>query len=106
MDLICAILSDGSAKCWGNNSYGALGIGHAPGGSLIPITVLGITDAVAMAAGCNHTCALLSSGTIKCWGHNEYGQLGNGTNAVWTIAPKTVSNISNAVAIAANGNRT
>ncbi|MBU5682639.1 MAG: hypothetical protein KQA34_02935, partial [Candidatus Aenigmarchaeota archaeon] len=44
-----------------------------------PVPVQGINNAIAIAAGGAHTCALLSNGSIMCWGNNYYGQLGDGT---------------------------
>ncbi len=77
-DQACALLSTGTAKCWGQNSYGELGNGTTTH-SLVPVSVKGLTGATAIAAGDQQTCALLSTGTVKCWGDNTYGQLGNGT---------------------------
>jgi len=47
-------------------------------GSPVPITVSGITNAIAIALVKEHTCALLSGGSVQCWGDNSFGQLGNG----------------------------
>ena len=66
----CAILDDGSVKCWGNNLFGQLGGGNVNLGS-------GRT-AVEISAGDAHTCALLNDASVKCWGDNSYGQLGQG----------------------------
>ncbi|MEM5829117.1 MAG: DUF2341 domain-containing protein, partial [Candidatus Aenigmatarchaeota archaeon] len=74
----CALLSNGSAKCWGRNNYGQLGDGSTTT-RYTPVLVSGLTNAVAIAVGLYHTCALLSNGSAKCWGYNYYGQLGDNT---------------------------
>ncbi|MEK6683281.1 MAG: kelch repeat-containing protein [Nitrospirota bacterium] len=97
----CAILADGTVKCWGNNYSGQLGNGTTTNSS-IPVSVSEITTAVSIAAGTNHTCAVLSDGTAKCWGFNLYGQFGNGTTTN-SSTPVAVSGITTAVSIAAGG---
>ncbi|MBI4083652.1 MAG: Ig-like domain-containing protein, partial [Candidatus Lambdaproteobacteria bacterium] len=81
----CALLDDGSVKCWGTNEYGQLGLGdvarrgNQPGqmGDTLPSVDLGTgRTAVAIAAGGEHSCALLDNGSLKCWGNNGNGQLG------------------------------
>jgi len=74
----CALMDDGTVQCWGGNSYGQLGNGTATG-SLTPVAVAGITNAVQLAVGLNHACARLADGTVRCWGYNGYGALGDGT---------------------------
>ncbi|MEM5880171.1 MAG: hypothetical protein QXQ16_02695 [Candidatus Aenigmatarchaeota archaeon] len=74
----CAVLSNGSVMCWGNNLVGQLGDKTLLGRST-PVPVKGINNAIAIAAGGGHTCAILSTGSIMCWGNNYYGQLGDGT---------------------------
>jgi hypothetical protein len=100
----CALLSDSTAKCWGNNEAGQLGDGTTSTRST-PVSVSGLSKAIAIAAGWNHTCALLNNGTVKCWGHNDHGQLGDGTTAN-KRTPVSVLGLSNAVAIAAGGAHT
>ena len=84
----CALISDGTVTCWGNNGAGQLGDGSntdsnvpvaVAGGALTNKTVIDIT------AGGNHTCALISDGTVTCWGWNGYGQLGDGSNTARNV---------------------
>ncbi|HEU4406123.1 MAG TPA: hypothetical protein VFS43_12730 [Polyangiaceae bacterium] len=79
----CALLEDGSARCWGFNGSGELGYGNVdPIGddetpaSAGPIDLDG--RATQIAAGVSHTCALLEGGAVRCWGSNQLGQLGLG----------------------------
>ena len=81
----CAILNDGSVKCWGANSYGALGVGDTASrgtaknqlGDNLPTVALGTgRTALKVAIGGSHTCAILDDHSVKCWGYNAYGQLG------------------------------
>lgn len=66
----CALISNGTVKCWGNNYYGQLGDGGASttAGSPVPVDAIGISDAVSIYAGGNKSCALLTTGELKCWG--------------------------------------
>jgi len=84
---VCALLTNGSVKCWGYNNYGQLGLGdtniRGDGANEmadnLPAVDLG-TDrtATAIAVGSFHSCALLDDDSVKCWGNNTYGQLGQG----------------------------
>jgi alpha-tubulin suppressor-like RCC1 family protein len=74
----CALLDDGTLRCWGNNANGELGDGTTRDRSS-PVAVAGLSHAIAVSAGMVQTCALLDSGGIRCWGGNSYGQLGDGT---------------------------
>ncbi|MBX3313773.1 MAG: hypothetical protein KF906_05575 [Actinobacteria bacterium] len=84
----CALLTNGTAKCWGNNGSGQLGDGTTTN-RLTPTTVTGLTGATAITPGGGHSCALLTNGTAKCWGNNVDGQLGDGTTTN-RLTPVTV----------------
>ena len=75
----CAVRSDGTVWCWGANMTGQLGDGSYDS-SATPVQVVtttGMTSAVAVAAGYNHTCAIDGSGAVWCWGDNTAGELGD-----------------------------
>jgi alpha-tubulin suppressor-like RCC1 family protein len=101
----CAVLADGSVRCWGQGAFGALGDGTntdhlAPGPA-----VSGLSSAVAIAAGTVWACALRADGTVRCWGANGHGELGDGTTT-FQPTPVAVSGLSNAVAITAGAGHT
>jgi alpha-tubulin suppressor-like RCC1 family protein len=115
----CALLSDASIDCWGENLDGQLGAGSSRGPqscggypcSSTPLAVRGISNATAIAAGADQICALLSTGAVECWGDNADGQLGDGSSVgpqscngdPCSSAPVVVHGIANATAIAAGG---
>lgn len=84
----CALLNDGTVQCWGQNNDGQVGNGTRTGDSVgvegdiavpVPVSVIGLTNAVSVAVDGEDACALLSDGTVQCWGGNDHGELGNGT---------------------------
>jgi alpha-tubulin suppressor-like RCC1 family protein len=102
----CALKPDGTAVCWGANSNGELGIGViTTTQSTATVAVVDLTQAVALATGKQHTCALHGGGAVSCWGENSRGQLGNGTfvgtGSTGITRPAAVPGISDAVALAA-----
>jgi hypothetical protein len=75
----CALLAGGSIECWGANTVGELGDGKGDTADYVPVAVVGISNAIAVTAGGTHTCAMLSDGSVECWGSNDYGELGDGS---------------------------
>ena len=102
----CALHEDGAISCWGFNRSGQLGNGQSGYGfeSTWPVRVAGIDDAIAITTGIDYSCALHQTGTISCWGDNEYGQLGNGTDGD-SLVPVQVADITDATAITTGSSR-
>ena len=102
----CALLSTGAVKCWGQQYSGALGDGTNTS-STTPVQVLGLTSGVtAITSGDYHSCALLSTGAMQCWGNGNSGELGNGS-INGTAAPVQVIGLTSGVTrIAAGGRHT
>jgi alpha-tubulin suppressor-like RCC1 family protein len=128
-----ALLRAGTVMSWGENSWGQLGdgihtgpetchaayeaaAGYTVGCSRTPIRVSGLSGVVAIAAGAQHSLALLSNGTVMAWGDNESGQLGDGSMSgpdhcyteqeptQCSTSPVPVSGLSEVTAIAAGQN--
>ncbi len=81
----CALLTTGAVRCWGSGSYGQLGYANTLSVLGAPASA-GVVDlggpVVQLTAGLSHTCALLESGDVRCWGVGSNGRLGYG-NTEW-----------------------
>jgi alpha-tubulin suppressor-like RCC1 family protein len=71
-------LETGAVTCWGDNSGGELGDGTTEKRSM-PVQVQDLSNALQLALGAGHSCALLSDHTVWCWGRGDLGELGDGT---------------------------
>lgn len=116
----CAILDDGSVRCWGLGTDGRLGYGNTdsigdnePPGSVGPVDLGTGRTAVAITAGEQHTCAVLDDGSVRCWGLGDDGRLGYGntttigdSEAPGTAGPVDLGAGRSARAISAGTNHT
>jgi len=115
-DHTCVVQIDNAVRCWGRGLDGRLGSGStmdigtiSDPGVFAPVGLGG--GARALAAGARHTCALLTSGGVVCWGANDHGQLGYGNRMpVGASGPPsaagTVPLPGEALAITAGGDHT
>lgn len=96
----CAVISDGTVRCWGSNDLGQLGISRDLNSTFPEFPVKGIKNAVEVGLSESHACALLETKKVVCWGSNWAGQLGNGvinrTQPLKIYLPKLVANINGA----------
>lgn len=78
----CALLTDATAWCWGQNRNGELGLGtsdtHDTAARFEPTELTGLTGIAEIELGARHSCARLEDGSVWCWGSNDLGQLGDG----------------------------
>jgi alpha-tubulin suppressor-like RCC1 family protein len=116
----CAVLDNGSVRCWGFGGDGRLGYGHQANvgddetpGSLAPVDLGSGQSAVAISAGGAHTCAILNTGGVLCWGFGEDGRLGYGDPATigddevpGSLVPVNLGPGRTATAITAGGQHT
>lgn len=107
----CAVLDDGSVKCWGYNASGQLGLGDTEtrgtdpsemGDGLAAVDLGTGLSATRVTATYLHTCVVLEHGGVKCWGDNEYGQLGIGDDVLRGSDPADMGDALPAVDLGTN----
>lgn len=99
-DSTCVVSSVGAVKCWGGNDFGQLGDGSTQAFKNTPVTVANLSGAKQITMGYNHACAITQTGAVSCWGDNNNGQLGDGTQTKRTQATAVVGLSAKAIQLA------
>ena len=95
----CAIVADSTVQCWGRNQDGQLGNGDSTTDVPLPAPVQGLGPVADFAAGGYHACAIMSDRTVKCWGRNVRGQVGDGTINSPVVQPHAVVGLNNVASL-------
>lgn len=95
----CAMLPDRTMQCWGRNQDGQLGNGDSTTDVPLPAPVQGLGPVLDFAAGGYHACAMLADRTVRCWGRNVRGQVGDGTSNSPVTQPHIVSGLNSAATL-------
>jgi alpha-tubulin suppressor-like RCC1 family protein len=99
----CALRVSGGVACWGGNFFGQLGLGFTEAQSVnhpTPGDVPDLTEVTELSAGGHHTCALRANGAVRCWGNNNFGQIGDGTIVDSRPSPTPVPGVGGVVRLA------
>jgi alpha-tubulin suppressor-like RCC1 family protein len=97
-DHTCVVRGDGNTFCWGRNDHGQIGNATISPSVPTPIGPLLPNGAVQLSAGENDTCAALATGAVRCWGWNQFGEVGAGTSKADISVPVTVTGLPSALA--------
>ncbi|MEQ1878307.1 MAG: RCC1 repeat-containing protein, partial [Bdellovibrionia bacterium] len=92
----CALMADETVRCWGDDLYGQMGTSGGETDRPTPTTVTGLSGVTKLVSGKNHTCALLNSGEVKCWGQNTYSQMSLAAGGI-SETPVIISNLASGV---------
>lgn len=87
----CAVRATGAVLCWGQNFNQQLGTNVSGRDATIPTVIAGVTDAVHVAVGGEHACAIRRNGSLVCWGKNVAGQVGDRTTTSPRPTPVTIN---------------
>ncbi|MCC5611009.1 choice-of-anchor D domain-containing protein [Nostoc sp. CHAB 5834] len=102
----CALTTSGGIKCWGNDQVGQLGNDGSLTNQPTPVNVLGLTSGVrSISTGGATTCAVTTAGGLKCWGWDNYGQLGNDNVLADKATPVDVKGLTEGVSSVSAGNQ-
>ncbi len=106
-----ALKSDGTLWAWGSNTSCMMGNGLRPGAEsepggiqAVPTRIPGLTAVRTFSAGSGHVLALVNDGTVRSWGSNGFGQIGNGA-AGYQVSPARVPGLNDVASIYASGMR-
>jgi alpha-tubulin suppressor-like RCC1 family protein len=104
-NVTCALTTNGSVRCWGDDSTGQLGDGADNGMRSTPPNVAALSSVQSLATGpaSDHACAITTTGSLRCWGYDSYGQTGQGPAAFYT-RPVETHGVTGATGIAAGYN--
>ena len=98
----CAVIGDGTVKCWGLNADGRLGVGNTSYTIDKPTAVMGLSGVMKLAMGYEASCALKSDSTVWCWGANYFGQVGDASYQ-GRSAPVQIAGVTGAKDVASGG---
>jgi alpha-tubulin suppressor-like RCC1 family protein len=101
---LCVVTDAGGVRCWGDGDNGKLGNNNGSADALTPVTPAGLTSGVAsVSTGSQNSCAVMTDGSLKCWGANANGQIGDGTTTA-RLAPVTVPGATDVKKVVVGGN--
>ena len=80
-EFACAVTTQGTVECWGDDGFGELGVGTVGGLSNVPLAISPFTSTWVTSGG-EHACSLDSEGVTACWGNNHSGQVGHGHTGI------------------------
>jgi alpha-tubulin suppressor-like RCC1 family protein len=102
----CAVVNEGKVRCWAHNASRSVAQGTIAAFESEPVTISGVFDAVSIAVGFHHACAVLKSGAIQCWRDNSGDASDVAVIKRISFAPVKAPDITNAISLAAGMSET